>query len=521
MTDSRRAVGRRKEFMTSSGLSVNAVYGDGEELPGEFPFTRGVYPTMYRSRLWTMRQYAGFGTASETNRRFRYLLDSGQTGLSVAFDLPTQMGYDSDHPMAAGEVGRVGVAIDSIEDMHVLFDYIDLAGVSTSMTINSTASLLLAMYVGVAEERGVHRRNVRGTVQNDMLKEFIARGTYVYPPEPSLRLVADVCEFCAAEMPRWKAISISGYHMREAGSSAVQELAFTIANGLEYVRRLVERGLDVNEVAPGLSFFFSADRVFFEEVAKFRAARRLWARLLQDRFGASDDACRLKFHVQTAGSSLTAQQPLNNVVRTAFQALSAVLGGAQSLHTNGYDEALSLPSSEAARLALRTQQVMAAETGVADTVDPLGGSHFVEHLTDELETAAVRYIARIDELGGPVNAIPFMRDEIHTSAYRTQRAIEGGDLEVVGVNMQVDDDPPGVVSGPDFASLARRQRHSLAAVKAGRSGAEVEATLSSVRQAARDGDNLLPVLVDAVKKRITLGEASDALRDVWGGHRPA
>ena len=369
---------------------------EGLGYPGEFPFTRGVYPTMYRGRLWTMRQYAGFGTAAETNARFRYLLESGQTGLSVAFDLPTQMGYDSDAEMARGEVGRVGVAIDSIEDMHALFEEIPLDAVSTSMTINSTAPVLLALYVAVAEERGIPRSRLRGTVQNDVLKEFIARGTYIYPVEPSLRYVTDVFDFCATEMPRWNSISISGYHVREAGASAAQEIAFTLSNGVEYVRRALDRGLELEEFAPRLSFFFSADNLFFEEAAKFRAARRMWARIMRERFDASDAGCRLRFHTQTAGSSLTAQQPLNNVVRVAYQALAAVLGGTQSLHTNGFDEALNLPTADAARLALRTQQVLAAETGVSDTVDPLAGSYFVEELTDRLEELAGDLMATIE-----------------------------------------------------------------------------------------------------------------------------
>ena len=516
---------RRPRFGTSSGIEVDPVYGGGRasgdgSYPGEFPYTRGVYPTMYRGRLWTMRQYAGFGTAGETNRRFRYLLESGQTGLSVAFDLPTQMGYDSDDPRVRGEVGRVGVAIDSIEDMHRLFEEIPLGTVSTSMTINATAPILLAMYAAVAEERGVLRSELRGTVQNDILKEFIARGTYIYPVEPSLRFLTDVCDFCAAEMPRWRSVSISGYHMREAGATAAQELAFTLANGVEYVRRAVGSGLEVDEFAPGLSFFFSADRLFFEEVAKFRAARRLWARLMRERFEAADGSCRLRFHAQTGGATLTAQQPLNNVVRVALQALSAVLGGAQSLHANSYDEALSLPGAEAARLALRTQQLLATETGVGDTVDPLGGSHFVESLTDALEARAVEHIARIDELGGAVEAIDYMRDEIHRAAYRHQRAVESGDLEVVGVNVHADPEPVETPTQPDYARLAEGQRGRLARVKAGRERSEVDASLARIRRTAAGDANLLPVLIDAVRHRVTLGEISHALRDVWGEHRP-
>ena len=516
---------RRPVFSTTSGTEIDPVYKAGDvsrdpALPGEFPYTRGVYPTMYRGRLWTMRQYAGFGTAAETNARFRYLLESGQTGLSVAFDLPTQMGYDSDDSRVRGEVGRVGVAIDSIEDMHRLFEEIPLERVSTAMTINATAPVLLAMYAGVAQERGIDPAVLRGTLQNDVLKEFIARGTYIYPVEPSVRFVTDVFDFCAREMPRWRSISISGYHIREAGATAAQELAFTIANGLEYVRRAIERGLEIDDFAPGLSFFFSADRLFFEEVAKFRAARRMWARLMRDRFGAAEESCRLKFHTQTSGAALTAQQPLNNVVRVAIQALSAVLGGTQSLHTNSYDEALSLPGADAARLALRTQQVLAAETGVGDTVDPLGGSHFVESLTDDLESRARAYLARIDELGGPVQAIDYMREEIHLSARRHQEAVESGELEVVGVNLHTDAEPVEMPKAPDFARLADEQRRWLARLRTERDGADVEASLAEIRRAAAGDANLLPVLIDAVRRRVTLGEISHALRGVWGEYRP-
>ena len=516
---------RRPVFSTTSGTDIDPVYGaDGvsrdRALPGEFPYTRGVYPTMYRGRLWTMRQYAGFGTAAETNARFRYLLESGQTGLSVAFDLPTQMGYDSDDARVRGEVGRVGVAIDSIEDMHRLFEEIPLERVSTAMTINATAPVLLAMYAGVAQERGIDPAVLGGTLQNDVLKEFIARGTYIYPVEPSVRFVTDVFDFCAREMPRWRSISISGYHIREAGATAAQELAFTIANGLEYVRRAIERGLEIDDFAPGLSFFFSADRLFFEEVAKFRAARRMWARLMRDRFGAAEESCRLKFHTQTSGAALTAQQPLNNVVRVAIQALSAVLGGTQSLHTNSYDEALSLPGADAARLALRTQQVLAAETGVGDTVDPLGGSHFVESLTDDLESRAREYVARIDELGGPVQAIDYMREEIHLSARRHQEAVESGELEVVGVNLHTDAEPVEMPKAPDFARLADEQRRRLARLRTERDGGDVEASLAGIRRAAAGDANLLPVLIEAVRRRVTLGEISHALREVWGEYRP-
>ena len=516
---------RRARSSTTSGIDVAPVYGAGDaspdpSLPGEFPYTRGVYPTMYRGRVWTMRQYAGFGTAAETNTRFRYLLESGQTGLSVAFDLPTQMGYDSDDARVEGEVGRVGVAIDSIEDMHRLFEGIPLDRVSTAMTINATAPVLLAMYAGVAQERGMAPAVLRGTVQNDVLKEFIARGTYIFPVEPSVRFVTDVVDFCAREMPRWRSISVSGYHIREAGATAAQELAFTLGNGLEYVRRAVDRGLEIDDFAPGLSFFFAADRLFFEEVAKFRAARRMWARLLRDRFGAAEESCRLKFHTQTSGAALTAQQPLNNVVRVAIQALSAVLGGTQSLHTNSYDEALSLPGADAARLALRTQQILATETGVGDTVDPLGGSHFVEALTDELKARAREYRARLEALGGPVRAIGYMREEIHLAARRHQEAVESGELEVVGVNVHADPAPVEMPIPPDFARLADEQRRRLAQLRAERDGAEVASSLGRIRRAAAGDANLLPVLIDAVRRRVTLGEISHALRSVWGEYRP-
>ncbi|MDX1577166.1 MAG: methylmalonyl-CoA mutase family protein [Gemmatimonadota bacterium] len=516
---------RRDRFETTSGHEVKPLYtepADPDRLgfPGEPPFTRGVYPNMYRGRLWTMRQYAGFGTAEETNRRFRYLLESGQTGLSVAFDLPTQMGLDSDDGMAEGEVGRVGVAIDSIDDMHRLLDGIPLDRVSTSMTINATAPILLAMYVGVAEERGMDRADLRGTVQNDILKEFIARGTYIYPVEPSLRLVTDVFGFCASELPRWNSISISGYHVREAGATAAQELAFTLANGAEYVQRALDRGLELEEFAPRLSFFFSADRVFFEEIAKFRAARRLWARIMRDRFGASDRSRRLRFHTQTAGSSLTAQQPLNNVVRVTTQALSAVLGGTQSLHANGYDEALALPSAEAARLALRTQQILAAETGVTDTVDPLGGSYYVESLTDAVEEEAMGQMERIEAMGGPSRAIEYMREEIHRSAYRHQQAVEKGALEVVGVNVHRDDERPAVPEPPEFDRLEEEQRSRLAEVKAGRDADAANGAIERIRRLAGGEDPLLPAILDAVKARVTLGEISHALRAEWGEHRP-
>ena len=508
--------------------------------PGRHPFTRGVYPGMYRDKLWTMRQYAGFGTADETNRRYHFLLNKGTTGLSVAFDLPTQMGLDSDTPMAAGEVGRVGVAIDSIADMRVLFRGIDLARVSCSMTINATAPILLALYAAAADERGVPRDRLRGTVQNDVLKEYVARGTYIYPVEPSLRLVSDLMAFCAREMPRWNAISVSGYHVREAGSTAAQEVAFTLANGLEYVRRAMAAGIDLEAFAPRVSFFFAAHNDLFEEAAKFRAARRLWARLMRDRFGASDRSCRLRFHTQTGGSTLTAQQPLNNVVRVAVQALAGVLGGTQSLHTNGYDEALSLPSAEAASLALRTQQILAEESGVAQWADPLGGSYLVERLTHRLEEDATALVDRIEEMGGASKAIAFMQEEVHLAAYRFQMDVESGERAVVGVNRhrtdegEADEDESDAdrpdrhgeagepsPAGPDYRDLEAQQVRALAAFKAGRDASAVADRLSSVRAAAAGDHNLLPPMIAAVKTGATLGEISDALRSNWGTYAGA
>ena len=518
---------RLDEFVTPSGIDIHRVYDDedaeaaraiGE--PGEFPFTRGVYPNMYRGRLWTMRQYAGFGTAEETNRRYRYLLDHGQTGLSVAFDLPTQMGFDSDHDMATGEVGRVGVAISSIADMRALFDQIPLDQVSVSMTINATAAILLALYVAVAEERGIERTRLAGTVQNDILKEYIARGTYIYPVEPSLRLVTDLFAFCAAEVPKWNPISISGYHIREAGSTAIQEIAFTLSNGLEYVKRAQDRGLDLSVFGPRLSFFFAAHSNLFEEAAKFRAARALWARLMRERFDASDESCRLRFHTQTGGVTLTAQQPLNNVVRVAIQALAAALGGTQSLHTNAYDEALSLPSAESAKLALRTQQILAHESGIADTVDPLGGSYYVEALTAELQTRAMQYIEHVDSLGGASKAVDYFKDEIAKASYAHQLAVESGKRPIVGVSTFREPELPQQIERPDYRTLETQQRERLAALRAQRSSDDVSSALARVREAARDsGINLLPVLIDAVKTSVTLGEISDVLRGEWGVFR--
>ena len=516
---------RLPEFRTGSGIPIESLYtaedcgADGPGFPGEHPFTRGIHPSMYRGRLWTMRQYAGFGTAEETNRRYHYLLEHGQTGLSVAFDLPTQMGYDSDHAMAAGEVGRVGVAIDSIEDMDALFAGIPLGDVSVSMTINATAGILLAQYIALADRRGVPRDRLAGTVQNDILKEYIARGTYIYPVEPSLRLVTDVFAFCAQEVPRWNTISISGYHIREAGSTAAQEVAFTFANALEYVERALARGLDIESFAPRLSFFFAAHNDLFEEVAKFRAARRLWARLMRERWNASDEACRLRFHTQTGGVTLTAQQPLNNVVRVTVQALAAVLGGTQSLHTNAYDEALALPGEEAARLALRTQQILAHEAGVTGTVDPLGGSYYVEWLTDQVESAARICLDRVRELGGAARAIAWFQDEIHAAAWEHQKAIERRERMVVGVNAFEVEDSGARIELPAFTMLENVQCERLRQRRSARDELSVHAALAGIRAAAGGTENLMPRFIVAVKAGVTLGEICDALRDVWGTYR--
>jgi methylmalonyl-CoA mutase N-terminal domain/subunit len=491
--------------------------------PGEFPFTRGPYASMYTGRLWTMRQYAGFGTAQETNARFHQLLEAGQMGLSTAFDLPTQMGYDSDHPMAQGEVGRVGVAIDTVEDMAVLFREIPLDRVSTSMTINATAAILLAMYVVVGEEHGVPRSQLTGTVQNDVLKEYIARGTYIFPAQPSLRLAADIVRFVVEQGMSFNPISISGYHMREAGATAVQEVGFTLANALEYIRVALAADLAVDSFGPRLSFFFASHNDLFEEVAKFRAARRLWARLVRDRFGASDATARMRFHTQTGGVTLQAQQPLNNVVRVTVQALAAVLGGTQSLHTNGYDEALALPSQESATLALRTQQVLGFESGVATAVDPLGGSYYVEALTDQIESGARELIGQVDALGGAARAIEqgFFQEAIARSAYELQKAQESGERVVVGVNRFSDDSPPLTIETPDFSALERQQRDRLAGVKRGRDSRAVQLALGAIEQCARGSEPLLPPIIEAVRARATLGEISDALRSVWGLYRPA
>ena len=525
MSDERRVL--------DSGIELKPVYrpGDVEDvvperdlgLPGEPPFTRGIYPTMYRGRLWTMRQYAGMGTAEETNRRFRYLLGHGQTGLSVAFDLPTQMGLDSDHPRAEGEVGKTGVAIDSVEDMARLFDQIPLDRASTSMTINATAPILLLLYELVAEERGVGPAELSGTVQNDLLKEYASRGTYIYPPQPSMRLITDLFAYCGERIPKWNTISISGYHMREAGSTAVQEVAFTLANGIAYVQAALDAGLDVDGLAPRLSFFFACHMDFFEEIAKFRAARRMWSRIMAERFGAQDPKSRmLRFHTQTGGATLTAQQPQNNIVRTAVEALAAVLGGTQSLHTNSFDEALALPTEHAAKIALRTQHVIAHETGVTGTADPLGGSYFVEALTRDIEEAASRYIEKIDGMGGAVAAIEssFYQDEIHESAFRIQQGIETGERVVVGVNRFEEPEERPVelqrIAEEEVAGQVDRVRK----LRASRDARAVDRALSEVERAARGSQNLLPSMKEALRVRATLGEVSDVLRGVFGEHRP-
>ncbi len=520
MTDNRR---------TSSAIDIDVVYdepADPDRIgdPGSYPYTRGIYPTMYRGRPWTMRQYAGFGTAEETNYRFRSLLAAGQTGLSVAFDLPTQMGLDSDADLAAGEVGKVGVAIDSIDDMRRLFAEIPLADVSTSMTINSTAPILLALYQLVAEEQGVSPERIRGTIQNDILKEYVARGTYIYPPVPSMRLVTDVFAYAADVLPNFNTISISGYHIREAGATAAQELAFTIANGIAYVRAATEAGLDPDTFGPRLSFFWNAHNHFFEEVAKFRAARRMWARLMRDVVGAVDPKSHvMRFHTQTAGSTLTAQQPLNNIVRTTVQAMSAVMGGTQSLHTNSYDEALGLPTDESATIALRTQQILANESGMTDTVDPFAGSYFIEALTDQLEEKATDLFDRVEQLGGAVRAIEegFMQRAIEDAAYSEARRQESGDSVVVGVNkFALDGEPPIPVLSVDPA-LERGQVERLERWRESRDGAAVGSSLDRIETAARGSDNLLPLIRQALSIGATVGEVSDALRRVFGVYRPS
>ena len=522
---------RKAHFATMGGIPLKAVYtqedlpavGPGADAsigaPGEFPYTRGIYPTMYRGRLWTMRQYAGFGTAAQSNERYRYLLANGQTGLSVAFDLPTQIGLDSDHPRSAGEVGKVGVAIDSLEDMEILFDGIPLERVSTSMTINSTAAILLALYVAVAKKQGANLAKLAGTVQNDILKEYIARGTYIYPPRPAMRIVTDLFAWCRTELPAWNTISISGYHIREAGSTAAQEIAFTLADAIAYVDAAVASGLAVDEFAPRLSFFFNAHNDLLEEIAKYRAARRLWAHVMRERFGARNPASlMLRFHAQTAGSSLTAQQPENNIVRVAIQALGAVLGGCQSLHTNSMDEALALPTEDAALLALRTQQIIAHETGAANTVDPTGGSYAIEKLTDELESRAREYIARIDAIGGMLRAIEtgYVQGEIQKAAYEYQRSIESGEQVVVGVNQFIAETEIAIPTMRVDPGIERAQVERVQSLRSRRDSARSGAKVAEVERRARSGENLMPAIADAVEAFATVGEISDAMRRVFG-----
>ncbi|HEX2623328.1 MAG TPA: methylmalonyl-CoA mutase family protein [Phototrophicaceae bacterium] len=523
---------RKPEFKTSSGIPFKPAF-DADDLPenletqlgkpGEYPYTRGVQPTMYRSRFWTMRQYAGFGTAEESNARYRFLLSQGQSGLSVAFDLPTQIGYDADDPMAMGEVGKVGVSISSVHDMAQLFDQIPLDQVSTSMTINAPAAVLLAMYIAVGKRQGVTEAQLRGTVQNDILKEYIARGTYIYPPAPSMRLITDLFAYCKLNVPQWNTISISGYHIREAGSTAAQEVAFTLADGIAYVQAAIDAGLDVDDFAPQLSFFFNAHNQFLEEIAKFRAARKLWAKIMRERFGAKNEkSWMLRFHTQTGGSTLTAQQPENNIVRVALQALAAVMGGTQSLHTNSMDEALALPTEKAVQTALRTQQIIAHETGVADTVDPLAGSYVIEHLTDEIFKRAEAYIQHIDDLGGALAAIEagYINHEIETAAYEYQRAIETGDQVIVGMNEFVveSSDEPDLLRVDPAIEQAQRQR--LADLRAQRDNTKVAELRGHLETAARTHENLLPVMIACVENEVTLGEVCHTLRGVFGEYRP-
>ncbi len=513
-----------KQFKTDSGIEIKQVYtepSDMNEQPGEYPYTRGVHPGMYRSRLWTMRQYAGFSTAEESNKRYHYLLSQGVMGLSVAFDLPTQIGYDSDHDMSEGEVGKVGVAIDSLEDMEILFKDIKLEEISTSMTINATGFILLALYIALAKKQGADIKKISGTIQNDILKEYAARGTYIYPPAPSMRIITDIFEYCSKEVPKWNTISISGYHIREAGSTAVQELAFTLANGKAYLKAAIDKGLDINVFAKRLSFFFNAHNNLFEEVAKFRAARRMWAKITKD-LGATDPKAQmLRFHTQTGGSTLTAQQPKNNIVRVSLQALSAVLGGTQSLHTNGYDEALSLPTEEAATIALRTQQVIAFESGVTETVDPLAGSYFVEQMTDEVEAEAWKLIDKIDVMGGAVKAIEqnFIQEEIARSSYEYTKNIESGDKIIVGVNkftVEEEEDTP-VLKIDD--TIRQVQSDKLSKLREKRDSAKAQACLNTIKEKAATSENLMPFVIDAVENLCTLGEIADTLRDVWGEYK--
>ncbi len=529
-----RAPERSRVFETTGKMPLEPIYTQDDlngfdpnetlGFPGEYPFTRGIQPTMYRGRLWTMRQYAGFGTAEESNQRYRYLLAQGQTGLSVAFDLPTQMGYDSDDPMAAGEVGKVGVAIDSIDDMETLFNEIPLEKVTTSMTINATASILLALYAAVGKKQGADLKKLGGTVQNDILKEYITRGTYIFPPKPSMRLITDVFSFCKEDIPEWNTISISGYHMREAGSTAAQEIGFTLADGIQYVEAALAAGLDIDDFAGRLSFFFACHNNFLEEIAKFRAARRMWAKIMKERFNAKSPRSQmLRFHTQTGGATLTAQQPENNIVRTTVQALAAVLGGTQSLHTNSMDEALGLPTEKAVGIALRTQQVLGYENGVGDVIDPLGGSYFIEDLTNRLEAEATEYIQTIDKMGGALAAVEkgFQQREIQDAAYRFQLQIEEKSRIIVGVNefTVTEEDAPSILRVDP--SIGQRQAEKLRALRASRNVAAVEALTTRLHNAAQGTDNLLPIIIECVENRMTLGEISHTLRRVWGEYRPA
>jgi len=525
---------RKDKFVTGSNMEVEPLYTPLDVkktdylekigFPGQYPFTRGVQPTMYRGRLWTMRQYAGFATAEESNKRYKYLLEQGQTGLSVAFDLPTQIGYDSDHPLAQGEVGKVGVAVDSLQDMEILFDGIPLDKVSTSMTINAPAAILLAMYIAVAEKQGISSDKLKGTIQNDILKEYIARGTYIFPPEPSMRIITDIFEFCSKHVPKWNTISISGYHIREAGATAVQEVAFTLADGIAYVEAAIKAGLDVDEFAPRLSFFFNAHNDLLEEVAKFRAARRLWARIMKERFKAQNKkSMMLRFHTQTGGSTLTAQQPDNNIVRVTLQALAAVLGGTQSLHTNSRDEALALPTEDSVRIALRTQQIIAYESGVAETVDPLAGSYYVEHLTDMIEQQAMEYIEKIDKLGGAPRAIEkgYIQQEIQDSAYNYQQEVESGERIIVGVNkFKIQETPPKDLLKVD-PRVGELQTKKLKRLKESRDNVRLKQTLEALREAAKGQSNLMLPIIECVKSYATLGEICDVLREVFGEYKPS
>jgi methylmalonyl-CoA mutase N-terminal domain/subunit len=513
-----------KKFVTDSGIEIKRVYEPIErtlEEPGVFPFTRGVHSEMYRSKLWTMRQYAGFSTAEESNERYHYLLKQGVMGLSVAFDLPTQIGYDSDHALAEGEVGKVGVAISSIEDMRTLFNGIKLEDVSTSMTINATGFILLALYIAVAKEQGADIKKLNGTIQNDILKEYAARGTYIYPPKPSMRIITDIFEYCNSEVPKWNTISISGYHIREAGSTAVQEIAFTLSNGKAYCKAAIDKGLNINQFGQRLSFFFNAHNNFFEEIAKFRAARRMWAKITASLGATEPRSQMLRFHTQTGGSTLTAKQPQNNIVRVSLQALAAVMGGTQSLHTNGFDEALSLPTAEAAKLALRTQQVIGYESGVTNTVDPLAGSYFIEALTDEIEQAAWKYIAHIDNMGGAVSAIEqgYMQQEIARAAYEYQKGIESGEKVIVGINkfQEAENRREEVFKIDD--SIRQTQSEKLARLRANRNEQLFTESIAAISMAAKDGSNLMPHVIAAVENNCTLGEIADALRKVFGEHQ--